>query len=434
MKISSLIILSVLLINNLFAQSYQINFAGSGASSSVDSVRVQNLTQCIDTVFAGNNILNLTSLTAIENNESFAYNNLKVYPNPSGGIYTLDLNTKNQSNAIVSIYDVCGRLILKGAFYIQAGNNSFSLTGLKCGVYFVKAEIEKDSYNYKLISNGLNGSVPQLKHSAFNDNKNSTNNFPVRRRVPYSKSINSLINMPYHSGDLLKISGKSGIYRTVKMLTPTQSQTVTFNFVACSDASGNDYSVVQIGTQLWMAENLKSTKYRNGVSIPNIPDSLTWVNTSTGAYCDYHNLTSEGQQYGHLYNWFACNDPQNIAPLGWHVASDSEWTVLTGFLGGDGIAGQKLKSNCNTRWAYLDTAWGSDLVGFTALCANYRNAVGGWSTAPNNDHDCWFWTSTPGAGPNQGYANGLRWLYRDVFRTPGFIFKKQGCSLRCIHN
>jgi uncharacterized protein (TIGR02145 family) len=421
------------LISNLNAQYYQINFAGTG-SNLVDSVRVQNLTQCIDTTFGGSNTLYLIGASGISKNESTVYDNVSVYPNPSKGAFMINFESRIQSKAVIKIFDICGRMILKIKDYIPEGLNTYTLSGMSCGAYFITLETDTKKYCSRIISTGTGIGRPQLKHSVNNSDKIQINTVKNKKTGLNIRNMNSIINMIYHTGDLIKFTGKSGNYRTVVMLVPTQSQTVTFYFVSCTDASGNSYAVVQIGTQLWMAENMKATKYRNGVNIPNVTDSATWGSITTGAYCDYHNLLSEGLQYGHLYNGYACSDTQNIAPPGWHVSSDSEWTVLINYLGGVSIAGQKLKSNCNTRWAYCDTTWGTDLVGFTSLCANYRNAAGGWSLAPNNDHDCWFWTSTPGAGTNQGYANGLRWCYRDVFRTPGYIFKRQGCSLRCVHN
>jgi uncharacterized protein (TIGR02145 family) len=423
-----------LLIPNLNAQYYQISFAGMGGSTSVDSVRVQNLTQCIDTSFGGNNSLYLFGATSINRNESDVYDKISIYPNPSVGVFNINFETKFQSNAEIKLYDICGRTILKSRDFIFSGSHLFTLSGLSCGVYFITVETGLKKYCSRIISMGSAVSNPHLMYKMTHSDMKQTNSSMMETNNRCFLDSYPIIYMSYHTGDLLKFTGKSGNYKTIVMLTPTQNQTVTFNFVSCTDANGNSYAVVQIGTQLWMAENMKATKYRNGVNIPNITDSAVWASITTGAYCDYHNLPAEGQQYGHLYNWNAGSDTQLIAPIGWHVSSDSEWTVLINYLGGVSIAGQKLKANCNTRWAYLDTTWGTDLVGFTALCANYRTASGAWSVAPNNDHDCWFWTSTPGANQNQAYANSLRWCFRDVFRTPGYVFKRQGCSLRCVHN
>ena len=173
---------------------------------------------------------------------------------------------------------------------------------------------------------------------------------------------------------------------------------------------------MQIGTQIWMEENLKAAKYRDGSAIPNVSDSALWYSANTGAYCDYHNLASEGAGYGHLYNWYAIADSRNMCPLGWHVPSDSEWTILTTYCGGAAVSGKKLKENCTTRWAYLDSTWGTNETGFTGLCVNYRMTTGAWSMAPDNNHDSWFWTSTElSANSAWAWARSLRWCYNDVW-------------------
>jgi uncharacterized protein (TIGR02145 family) len=147
------------------------------------------------------------------------------------------------------------------------------------------------------------------------------------------------------------------------MLFPDQSQTVTFQFVSCSEADSNHYAVVQIGSQVWMQENLKTTKYRDGSDIPNVQDSAAWANLTTGAWCDFHNLPSEGAYYGHLYNFYAVDDSREMCPTGWHVPSTGEWNIMeklldntvdTTFLGGAGtVIGRILKEGCATRWQYI---------------------------------------------------------------------------------
>lgn len=88
------------------------------------------------------------------------------------------------------------------------------------------------------------------------------------------------------------------------------------------------YESVQIGDQTWMALNWDSEQYRNGDPIPQITDSLTWVNARYGAWCYYNNDPLNGQRYGKLYNWYAVNDPRGLAPTGWHVPSNQEWVDM----------------------------------------------------------------------------------------------------------
>lgn len=112
------------------------------------------------------------------------------------------------------------------------------------------------------------------------------------------------------------------------------------------DIDGNVYKTVKIGNQTWMAENLRTTKYRNGDPIQLITDPNVWKILNSGAY--QGPFLSDQPEYGNFYNWFAVSDPRNIAPEGWHVATDAEFTELASFLGGNAIAGNKLKETGTT--------------------------------------------------------------------------------------
>ena len=95
-----------------------------------------------------------------------------------------------------------------------------------------------------------------------------------------------------------------------------------------TDIDGNNYKTINIGDQVWMAENLKVTKYRNGESIPMIKGELIWKNYTAGAFCYYQNNPDIGEIYGALYNWYAVNDSKGLCPTGWHVPSNDEWENL----------------------------------------------------------------------------------------------------------
>ena len=115
------------------------------------------------------------------------------------------------------------------------------------------------------------------------------------------------------------------------------------------DVDGNVYQIVKIGKQWWMTENLKVTKYRNGEWIINVTGSNTWPALTGGAYCYYDNDFNNATFYSNLYNWYAVVDRRNIAPEGWHVPTDDDWQELVDYLGGEVIAGGKMKST-GTRW------------------------------------------------------------------------------------
>jgi len=146
--------------------------------------------------------------------------------------------------------------------------------------------------------------------------------------------------------------------------SPLFNSNVTYGSV--TDYDGNLYKTVVIGTQTWIAENLRNTHYQNGESILEVRDTTTWINLSTGAYCDYNNSSSIVATYGRLYNWYAVKDSRNIAPNGWHVATEADWEVLTTYLGGESIAGGKLKEIGLTHWQSPNTG-ATNETGFTGL-------------------------------------------------------------------
>jgi len=112
----------------------------------------------------------------------------------------------------------------------------------------------------------------------------------------------------------------------------------------CIDYDGNAYPTFTIGTQTWMAENLRLTHYRNGEAIPKVTDNAAWAALTTGAYCWYNNDQTTNARYGVLYNWYTASDSRGLCPQGWHVPTDAEWTTLTTYLCGMSVAGGKMKS------------------------------------------------------------------------------------------
>ena len=111
-----------------------------------------------------------------------------------------------------------------------------------------------------------------------------------------------------------------------------------------TDADGNLYNSVRIGSQIWMAKNLRSRKYLNGDILPHITDNTQWSLATQGAYYNFLNSESTGVIYGYLYNYYAVTDNRNICPAGWHVPTREEWLVLINYLGGDNVASSKIRN------------------------------------------------------------------------------------------
>ncbi|MFA6572069.1 MAG: fibrobacter succinogenes major paralogous domain-containing protein [Bacteroidota bacterium] len=189
---------------------------------------------------------------------------------------------------------------------------------------------------------------------------------------------------------------------------------------------------VTIGTQVWMKKNLDVDHYRNGDPIPQVTDSTAWVNYTSGAWCYYNNDPANGAKYGKLYNWYATNDPRGLAPPGWRVASNEEWSTLvsaTAPANGNGslYSGIKLKEAGTSHWTSPNTG-ASNESGFTAL-------PGGYKSYPGTNFDGigtvgYWWTSSETGGTIYAYR---RELYSTSTMTmANHINKSVGCSVRCI--
>jgi uncharacterized protein (TIGR02145 family) len=198
-----------------------------------------------------------------------------------------------------------------------------------------------------------------------------------------------------------------------------------------TDAENNTYKTVFIGTQQWMAENLKVSKYSDGTTIPNITDNTQWQNNTTGAWAYYNNDAAKNAKYGKLYNWYAVskttNSNKNVCPTGWHVPSDAEWTVLTDYLGGESVAGGKLKEVGTSNWNNPNTdATNTSL--FTGLPGGSRYYSGNYNNIGYNGN---WWSSTEDDA-NNAWNRGLSSYYGGAYRSGSS--KEDGFSVRCLRD
>ncbi|MFC4872039.1 fibrobacter succinogenes major paralogous domain-containing protein [Negadavirga shengliensis] len=149
--------------------------------------------------------------------------------------------------------------------------------------------------------------------------------------------------------------------------------------VIVRDIDGNVYHPIRIGTQIWMIENLKATKFNDGTRISHVKNNQEWLRHNrlrAPAYAEYDNTPSNAHSYGRLYNWHVLGNVKNICPSGWHVPSDVEWEILINYLGGVSEAGRKLKEAGITHWKSPNTG-GNNISGFTALPSGKRQASDG---------------------------------------------------------
>jgi uncharacterized protein (TIGR02145 family) len=207
-----------------------------------------------------------------------------------------------------------------------------------------------------------------------------------------------------------------------------------------TDIDGNVYQTVRIGTQVWMKENLKVSKYRNGSSIPTGLTNSQWSSTTSGAFTVYNNDQTNNTTYGKLYNWYAVADSRGLCPTGWHVPNDAEWKTLETIIGmpvneldnvgargvGPGIGG--LLKSTSTLWASPNSN-ASNSTGFSALPSGDRTYTGFFE---NIGAISFWWTSTE-VSPGGAMDRNLYTNNAGIGRGNG-LFKQMGMTVRCLKN
>ncbi len=192
-----------------------------------------------------------------------------------------------------------------------------------------------------------------------------------------------------------------------------------------TDADGNKYKTVKIGTQVWMVENLKTTKYNDSSVIPCVADSTEWSNLNSPGYCWYNNdETSFKNIYGALYNWHTVNT-KKLCPTGWRIPTKDEWDTLINYLGGVDVAGGKMKEVGLSHWDSPNTE-ATNISGFTALPGGYRISE---STCYGIGQRCYLWSSTESAPKS---AHGCGTYFMTAMASIISDSKETGYCVRCI--
>ena len=191
------------------------------------------------------------------------------------------------------------------------------------------------------------------------------------------------------------------------------------DYVPLTDIDGNVYASVTIGTQEWMAENLRTSKYNDGTSIPNVTDDDEWGDLSTGAWCHYNNFSNYDTIFGKSYNWYAV-ETGKLCPTGWHVPTDEEWTVLEDYLTANGHSGTEGKALKATSFG------GTNDYGWLGLPGGSRFSNGSFFSIGNNGN---WWSSSQ----NDASSAWSRYLYNYDDNVGSYNgYKKYGFSVRCV--
>ena len=422
MKKNALLTVMILAIQIAFSQDYLISFVGSGASNTFDSISVENLSQeTTVTIYTEDSLLLIGSVGILYQNS--IDNVLHVYPNPMSNNATLSVFAIQAGNIRIAVYDISGKIITEINDVRSKGFHEYQVSGLDIGSYFVQVTGNNINYVSKLICQNKTQTKAQINYIS-----TVSQNIPNTKKGNLQNDSRSIVSMDYNYGDQLLFKAYSNNFTTIVTDIPTEDKTIAFEFIECIDYDGNNYAIVQIGDQIWMAESLKTTHYRNGTPIPNVLDNDEWTNLETGAYCWYDNDISHKAIYGALYNWYTVNNPNNIAPIGWHVPTKDEEMELTGAPSGSySHSGGTLKETGNAHWTAPNVG-ATNETGFTALPGGYRlNTDGSYHEIGLGSY--FSWSSTEDWGENSWYSaveniNDRAYMY-GYFRNCGF-------SVRCV--
>ena len=227
---------------------------------------------------------------------------------------------------------------------------------------------------------------------------------------------------------LKAVNSEGTVYSNDTLFTTLGSSEnyISFNtgvsYGSLTDIEGNIYKTIEIGSQTWMAENLRTLKLNDGTDIPYIENASDWNDLNSPAYCLINTDTSI---YGALYNWYTVSS-ERLCPEGWSVPNDQDWSVLTDYLGGQTEAAKSLKEAGARHWLTTNNNTNND-SGFTALPGGYRNHNGSFGDLSKSGY---FWTSTLDTGSGTVFYRSMYYGYNNVDRSSSN--QKSGFSVRCI--
>jgi uncharacterized protein (TIGR02145 family) len=282
-----------------------------------------------------------------------------------------------------------------GSYYLGIELNSGS-------GYVAMGTTQLLSVPYALYSNSSATSTPQNLTSVLNAGNSANNTKIINLGDPVNPK--DAVNKDYVDAQILLLQNY-------------------INTLPVTDIDGNTYLPVTICNQTWTKSNLNVSHYRNGDEIPQVTDPTQWANLTTGAWCYYNNDPANGAIYGKMYNWYAVNDPRGLAPQGWHVPTDTEWNTLIYCLGGNTVAGGKMKEVGTTYWSTPNLG-ATNSSRFTGLPGGQRNYFGNFETIQIGS-----WWSSSEIG-NFAYQRSIFYDTTTVVRSG--LGKLTGIYVRCI--
>ena len=265
------------------------------------------------------------------------------------------------------------------------------------------------------------GSTIEVEYDLVDCNENQKTDVQIEFTDDKGKKYNPISL----SGDVKNVTCGKGKKAVWEVLNDTDAINGSLQ-VMVSIIGNINIKKVQIGSQVWMTENLNVDRFRNGELIPEAKTSEEWIRAGENkqaAWCYYNNDPSNAEKYGKLYNWYAVIDPRGLAPQGWHVPSDAEWSILTDYLG-YGVAAKKLKS----KFGWMEEGNGSNESGFSGLPGGYRSYDGTFRSIGKYGY---WWSSTENVTDNAWYRY-LSYNLGNVYRL--YDGRQYGFSVRCLRD
>nr|NQU92875.1 T9SS type A sorting domain-containing protein [Bacteroidota bacterium] len=437
------------------AQDYLVSFGITGGTFPPDSVEVINLDQGTNLTMNGSDVLHL--LGEVVGIDDFTKEDkaLSIYPNPTLDNATIEFHMQESGEVNIKVCDASGKTIVQQSDNLPKGNVVYQLTGLDKGAYFVNVQpqyassAQNDGMSAVIISRARNPLEPGLVLQSTRPENDLTGNLKSSKSNPDAEIV-----MQYNDGETLMFTAWYEGISAVEELIITESQTIAFEFIeTVTDIEGNVYPVLTIGNQTWMQENLKTTKFNNGDSIPYILSNWDWT-TATGPAVNWWNhdqAYADTNKMGALYNWYAV-ETGTLCPFGWHVPTNDEFEEFVFFLAANGYnydgsiytgtniddAGSKIGKSIAATSGWLTPTYGYEWsIGkyqhlnnsslFNGIGADGRYMMIGVFGDPG--FLCNWWTST-------SYDADFSWTYfmytEETALIKTYYFNEGGYSVRCM--
>lgn len=424
---------------HLAAQTITLTFEGTvnGAPTALDSILVRNLTQGGDTtIYLPDNILVLGGV-GVGAPWGMGDGMLRALSNPFAGSTEVVVDATG-GDLLVLLHDALGRELVHHSVTGAAGACRFLLSCGEPGVHLLTVVQDGARRTLRLVCTEAHGGAGLTTS--------------VRTERGITKRGRSLFS--WTAGDELRYIGyaTSGtiVHSAAIQEAPSTSATRTFIMTAgrvcpdsptVTDVEGHVYTAVQVGSQCWMAQNLRAGAYSNGDAILNVQEAGPWMGLNSGAWSHYGNDPAYQENYGKLYNWYAAVDPRNVCPAGWHVPADADWQIMETALGMpadelelDGYRGEaqqvggSMKSSGTEFWSPPNSG-ATNGTGFSGLPGGARFYLnGGFSTLG----ELGFWWSASQAGEFIAWS---RYLTSDLDGIGRYGYPKgSGFAVRCVRD